>query len=137
MQSPLNTIKRRSNWVTAASISAAFTSTYTLIFLILIWFVWKLPETLGGWEGIKLNPYSLIDVFILFLCALGLWMQNIWFARMLVTYQAFDFIVKIYSLTNGNSSLFGIVFSLITLLLYIKALYSISGRKRLSGYFSL
>jgi hypothetical protein len=134
MQSRQKIIRNRNYWVTAASIVAFLAAIFTLVFLILIWFVWKLPETVGGWEGIKLNPLSLIDVFILLTCAVGVWLQKIWFARLLIMYQIFNIAIHALSFANGNSSLFGIILSLALLGLYIKATICVHdyNRKRVS-----
>ncbi len=111
---------KRSRWVTAASIIATITAIYTLVLLILIWFVWKLPEILGGWKGIKLNPLSLIDVFVLFSCAIGMWHQRILFARVLVIYQLIHIILLLFN--YGKHSQFSLLYSLVLFSLYVKAL---------------
>lgn len=120
----MNTKSKRNRWVSVAAITAAITSTLTLIYLFLIWFVWRLPETLGGWEGIKINPFSLIDISILFLCAIGVWLQRIWFARILVLYQLIGFITLL--LNYKSNSPLGLGISLAALLLYTKALFSLN-----------
>lgn len=111
---------KRSRWVTAASIIAAIISIHTLVALILVWFILKLPETLGGWEGIRPNPLSLIDVFVLFSCAVGMWYQRILFARVLVFYQLIQIILLLFN--YDKNSQFSLLFSLVAFSLYIKSL---------------
>jgi hypothetical protein len=116
-----NTLSNKRNlWVTAASIFAAITSIHALVALILVWFVLNLPETLGGWEGIKPNPLSLIDVFILFSCAVGMWYQRIFLARVLVFYQSIQIILLLF--IYDKHSQFSILYSLVAFSLYAKAL---------------
>lgn len=120
---------KRSPWITAASIFAAITSIHTLVALILVWFVLKLPETLGGWEGIRPNPLSLIDVFILFSCAVGMWYQRIFLARVLVYYQFIQIILLLF--VYDKYSQFSLLYSLAAFSLYVKALTCfIKQRKR-------
>jgi hypothetical protein len=119
---------KRSRWVTAASIIAAIISIKDLVFLIYVWFFSGLPEMLGGWEGIKVNPLILIDVFILFSCAVGMWYQKIFFARFLVFYQLFQIVFLLYNYDKIIQ--FSLLFSLVVFSLYVTALNCLNKRQK-------
>ena len=116
---------KKNRWSIVASIAAGLSSIFTLTFLILIWFVWKLPEIVGGWNGIKLNPWSLIDITILMTCAIGIWFQRSSFALALSVYQLLNVAMHYRTLANNADSAFGMLFALAQFALYLKAFFSL------------
>lgn len=116
-------------WAVTAAIVSGVLAVYTLVSLLLICFVWRLPEKTGGWNGSIIIPWSLIDMTILMTCAIGLWRQQRAYGLALFIYGIFNFIAACYFFTNGSRGIVGLVFSLLLTLLYMAAYISMGKRK--------
>jgi hypothetical protein len=112
---------KQSPWLFTASIVSGLVSLGTLVLLLLIWFVWKLHLHIGGWDGIAVNPYSLIDVAILMFCSIGIWFKPRKFVQLLVVYQVLNVVLKVTNFISTQERLLGVIISIAFLMLYIKA----------------
>jgi uncharacterized membrane protein len=130
MDKEKNNPLKRNRWCIATSIVTALVAIHTLTFLILVWLVWEL-HVIVGWDKVRINPMSLIEITILMTCAIGVWCQRSSFLIALLIYHLFDVFSRFYMITQGGANPIGLIFPLAQILLCIKTFYSLRETKRL------